>query len=228
MRVLVIEDHRDIAENIGDYLEPRGHVLDYAGDGVTGLHLALTHDYDVVVLDLMLPGMDGVEVCRKLRREGQKETPVLMLTARDRLEDKVGGFGAGADDYLVKPFALKELEARLEALHRRGAGRVIGGRTLRVADLEYEQATETVRRAGRKLELNPSMRRLLGVLMANSHRVVARRELEEALWGDDPPGGDVLRAHIYSLRSAIDKPFERKLLHTVHGVGYRLADIDER
>lgn len=227
MRVLVIEDHRDIAENIGDYLEPRGHVLDYAGDGITGLHLALTNDYDVVVLDLMLPGMDGVDVCRKLRREGRKDTPVLMLTARDQLENKVEGFGAGADDYLVKPFAMKELEARLEALHRRGKGRVAVPRVLKVADLEYFQETETVRRGGRKLDLNPSMRTLLGVLMNNTHRVVSRAELEDALWGDARPDGDVLRAHIYALRSAIDRPFDRKLLRTVHGVGYRLADLDE-
>lgn len=226
MRVLVIEDHADIAENIGDYLEPKGHVLDYAADGVTGLHLALTHDYDVIVLDWMLPGMDGVTVCRKLRNEGERNTPVLMLTARDQLDDKLAGFDAGADDYLVKPFAMKELEVRLQALHRRGTGQ-LGSRLLRVADLEYDTDTATVRRAGRRLDLNPSMRTLLGLLMSNTHRVVSRRELEDALWGDSAPDSDILRAHIYSLRSVIDKPFARKLLHTVHGAGYRLAEIDD-
>jgi DNA-binding response OmpR family regulator len=226
MRVLVIEDHRDIAENIGDYLEPRGHELDYAGDGVTGLRLALANEYDAIVLDLMLPGMDGISVCRRLRREGRHDTPVLMLTARDELENKLEGFEAGADDYLVKPFAMKELEARLAALHRRGKGGP-GAPVLRVADLEYAQETETVCRGGHALDLNRSMRTLLGVLMRNTHRVVSRRELEEALWGDSPPDGDVLRAHIYLLRSVIDKPFSRKLLHTVHGVGYRLADGDD-
>lgn len=226
MRILVIEDHRDIAENIGDYLAPKGHELDYAADGITGLHLAVTNDYDVIVLDLTLPALDGLELCRKLREDAKKTTPVLMLTARDQLENKVQGFRAGADDYLVKPFALKELEVRLEALRRRGGG-ASAPRTLKVADLEFDPDTQTVKRAGQRVDLNPSLRTLLGVLMTNTHRVVRRAELEAALWGDDPPDADVLRAHIYALRVAIDKPFERKLLHTVHGTGYRLADAHD-
>jgi DNA-binding response OmpR family regulator len=223
MRILVIEDHRDIAENIGDYLAPKGHELDYAADGITGLHLAVTNDYDVIVLDLMLPALDGIEVCRKLREEAKKVTPVLMLTARDQLDSKVQGFKVGADDYLIKPFALKELEIRLEALQRRGSG-ASATRVLKVADLEFDPDTQAVKRAGQRLELNPSLRTLLGVLMANTHRVVRRAELEAALWGDDPPDADVLRAHIYALRTAIDKPFAVKLLHTIHGTGYRLND----
>src|SRR5690554_4074146 len=119
MRVLVIEDNRDIAANIGDYLEEQGNEVDYAGDGVTGLHLAVSHDFDLIVLDLNLPGMDGLEVCRRLREEAQKSTPVLMLTARDTLDQKLAGFDSGADDYLVKPFALQELGARISALARR-------------------------------------------------------------------------------------------------------------
>jgi DNA-binding response OmpR family regulator len=226
MRILVIEDHRDIAENIGDYLEPKGHVVDFAGDGITGLHLAVTNDYDVIVLDLMLPALDGLEVCRKLRQEAKKTTPVLMLTARDRIENKVEGFGAGADDYLVKPFAMKELEIRVNALARRGQG-AAASRVLKVADLEFDPDTQTVKRAGTRLDLNPSLRTLLGLLMANTHRVVKRDELEQALWGDDRPDGDVLRAHIYMLRSIIDTPFAEKLLHTVHGTGYRLSAEDE-
>jgi DNA-binding response OmpR family regulator len=223
MRILVIEDHRDIAENIGDYLAPKGHEVDYAADGITGLHLAVTNHYDVIVLDLMLPALDGIEVCRKLREEAKKSTPVLMLTARDQLDSKVQGFKAGADDYLIKPFALKELEVRLEALQRRGGGTATT-RVLKVADLEFDPDTQTVKRAGQRLELNPSLRTLLGVLMTNTHRVVRRAELEAALWGDDPPDADVLRAHIYALRTAIDKPFAVKLLHTIHGTGYRLND----
>jgi len=226
MRILVVEDHRDLAENIGDYLTPKGHAVDYAADGITGLHLAVTNEYDAIVLDLGLPALDGLELCRKLREEGKKDTPVIMLTARDRLDDKVAGFGVGADDYLVKPFAMKELEIRLEALRRRAAG---GAKhVLAVADLELDADTQTVRRAGKRIDLNPSLRTLLGVLLANTHRVVRREELEQALWGDDPPDGDVLRAHIYALRSAIDKPFARKLLHTVHGTGYRLSADDDR
>jgi DNA-binding response OmpR family regulator len=226
MRILVVEDHRDIAENIGDYLAPRGHEVDFAADGITGLHLAVANDYDVIVLDLMLPALDGLEVCRKLREEAKKATPVLMLTARDQLESKVQGFRAGADDYLVKPFALKELEIRLEALRRRSASAVTS-RALKVADLEFDPDTQIVKRAGKRLDLNPSLRTLLGVLMTHTHRVVRRDELEAALWGEDRPDADVLRAHIYALRSIIDKPFARKLLHTVHGTGYRLSDADD-
>jgi DNA-binding response OmpR family regulator len=149
-----------------------------------------------------------------------------MLTARDRLEDKVEGFDVGADDYLVKPFAMKELEIRLDALSRRGQGKSVS-RVLRVADLEFDPDVQTVRRSGRKLELNPSQRKLLALLMQNSHRVVRRDELEQALWGEDRPDGDILRAHVYALRSAIDKPFASKLLRTVHGTGYRLAADDD-
>jgi len=226
MRILVVEDHRDIAENIGDYLAPRGHEVDYAADGITGLHLAVTNQYDVIVLDLMLPALDGLEVCRKLREEAKKDTPVLMLTARDQLESKVQGFRAGADDYLVKPFALKELEIRLEALYRRSAN-AVAARVVRVADLEFDPDTQIVKRAGKRLDLNPSLRTLLGILMTHTHRVVRRDELEAALWGEDRPDADVLRAHIYALRSIIDKPFARKLLHTIHGTGYRLSDADD-
>lgn len=225
MRILVIEDHRDIAENIGDYLEPKGHSLDFAYDGVTGLHLAVTSDYDVIVLDLMLPAMSGITLCRKLREEGKKATPVLMLTARDQLADKVEGFEAGADDYLIKPFAMKELELRLEALRRRGSGQSTS-RVFQVADLEFDPDTLIARRGKKVLDLNPTMRRLLAVLMDNTHRVVTRRELEFALWGDNPPEGDVLRAHIHNLRNVVDKSFETKLIHTVHGAGYRLAPLD--
>jgi DNA-binding response OmpR family regulator len=225
MRILVVEDHRDIAENIGDYLTPKGHEIDFAADGVTGLHLAVTNHYDVIVLDLMLPGIDGLSLCRKLREVAKRDTPVLMLTARDQLDDKVEGFRAGADDYLVKPFALKELEIRLEALRRRSTS-ALTARVLTVGDLEFDPDTQIVKRAGKRLDLNPSLRRLLALLMANTHRVVRRDELEAALWGDDRPDADVLRAHIYALRALIDKPFERKLLHTVHGTGYRLSDDD--
>jgi DNA-binding response OmpR family regulator len=225
MRILVVEDHRDIAENIGDYLTPKGHEVDFAADGVTGLHLAVTNSYDVIVLDLMLPALDGFSLCRKLREIAKRDTPVLMLTARDQLEDKVEGFRAGADDYLVKPFALKELEIRLEALRRRSTS-AVASRVLTVSDLEFDPDTQVVKRAGKRLELNPSLRRLLALLMANAHRVVRRDELEAALWGEDRPDADVLRAHIYALRAIIDKPFERKLLQTVHGTGYRLSADD--
>lgn len=226
MHILLVEDNRDIAENLFEFLQPRGHVLDYAADGPGGLHLALTGTFDVIVLDIMLPGMDGLAVCRRIREESPRNVPILMLTARDGLEDKLEGFAAGADDYLVKPFSLQELEARLLALHRRAteAGQ---SRVLRVADLEYDTATFEARRAGRRITLSTTARRLLEILMRNTSRVVRREELEQALWGDEVPDSEVLRAHIYVLRNAIDKPFETKLLQTIHGTGYRLAAQDD-
>lgn len=224
MKILIIEDNKDIAENIADYLEPLGHSLDFAADGITGLHLAVTDSFDAIVLDLMLPGMDGMTLCRKLRNEAGKHTPVLMLTARDQLEDKLEGFQSGADDYLVKPFSVKELEARLEALVKRNRASS-GDSTLRVEDLEYNPDTLQATRGGKVLELNPIQRKLLELLMRNSHRVLRREEMERHIWGDSPPEKDVLRTHIYSLRNAIDRPFEVKLLHTVHGAGYRLAKL---
>ncbi|WP_263144884.1 response regulator transcription factor [Pseudomonas sp. RIT-PI-AD] len=222
MRILVIEDNRDILANVLDYLQLKGYGVDCAQDGLSGLHLASTAHYDLVVLDIMLPGIDGYQVCRRLREEGRNEVPILMLTARDALDDRLQGLRAGADDYLVKPFALSELVARIEAILRRTQG----GRTrrLQVADLLYDLDTLHVSRAGQPLKLNPLGLRLLAVLMQKSPAVVRREALEEALWGDDCPDSDALRSHIHQLRQVIDKPFDKPLLHTLHGMGYRLAE----
>jgi DNA-binding response OmpR family regulator len=224
MRILIIEDNPDIAANIGDYLEDRDHVVDFAGDGITGLHLAVVEDFDAIVLDLSLPGMDGLEVCRKLREEAGKSTPVLMLTARDRLEDKLLGFETGADDYLVKPFALQEVEVRLDALVRRG--RRPSSRVLQVGDLMFNQDTLSVVRSGVEIELNPIGLKLLRCLMESSPNVVTRAELEKRVWGEELPDSDSLRVHIHSLRALIDKPFDSKMIQTRHGIGYRLVDPD--
>lgn len=225
LRILVVEDNADISENIGDYFEARGHILDFAMEGIGGLHLALTQDYDIIVLDIMLPGMDGLTFCRKLRAEGGNLIPVLMLTARDTLDDKLEGFDAGADDYLVKPFAMQELNARIEALVRRAER--IPRIHLQVADLELDIGIMKVKRAGHPISLNRACLKILTLLMQASPNVVARKDMEHALWGDMPPGSDALRSHIYALRRAIDKPFEEPLLETVHGVGYRLVGHDE-
>jgi len=220
MNILIIEDNPDIAANIGDFLEDRGHVVDFAGDGVTGLHLAVVNDFDAIVLDLALPGMDGLEVCRKLREDASKGTPVLMLTARDRLEDKLAGFDSGADDYLVKPFELQEVEARLQVLHKRGRG--VKPRELVVGNLKYNLDTFTVNRENRELDLNPIGLKLLQCLMEASPNVVSRKELETSVWGEEMPDSDSLRVHIHSLRSIIDKPFSQPMIQTRHGIGYRL------
>lgn len=225
MRLLVIEDNRNLVANLFDYFEARGHVLDAAPDGVTGLHLATTQAYDAIILDWMMPRMDGPEVLRRLREEHLSEVPVIMLTARDELPDKIAGFRAGADDYLTKPFALPELEVRLEALQVRAQGR---GRSkaLQVADLRLDLATLEATRAGRPLHLYPACRKLLEVLMQASPAAVTRERLEQALWGDEPPDGDMLRSHIYELRRSVDGPFADKLIHTLPRVGYRLALLD--
>jgi len=209
MRVLVIEDNRDIAANIGDFLEDKGHVVDFAGDGVTGLHLAVVNEFDAIVLDLTLPGMDGLEVCRKLRQEARKQTPVLMLTARDALDHKLSGFDSGADDYMTKPFALQELEARLLVLARRGKGPQ--SRVLQVADLSFNLDTLTVTRAGKQIPLNPIGLKLLQFLMEASPSVVTRQDLEHRVWGEELPDSDSLRVHIHGLRAALDKPFDKPL-----------------
>jgi len=222
MRILVIEDNPDIASNIGDYLSDRNHVVDFAGDGITGLHLAVVHDYEVIVLDLMLPGMDGLEVCRKLRQEARKHTPVLMLTARDALQQKLAGFETGADDYMVKPFALQELEARIMVLVRRSKPQQ--ARVLTVADLAYNLDTLVVVRQGKSIQLNPIALKILQCLMEASPSVVTRQELEMRVWGEELPDSDSLRVHIHTLRAAIDKPFDKPLIQTRHGIGYRLVE----
>ena len=225
LRILIVEDNIDIAENIADYFELQGHVTDFAMDGIGGLHLALTQEYDAIILDIMLPGMDGLTFCRKLRKEGEKETPVLMLTARDTLDDKLEGFDAGADDYLVKPFELEELSARIQALVRRSEH--ARKKLLRIGDLEMDLGKMQVQRTGRLIELNRACLKILTMLMQASPNVVSRQEIEHALWSDTPPGSDALRSHIYTLRQAVDKPFKNYLIQTVHGLGYKLVDPDD-
>ncbi|WP_417660481.1 response regulator transcription factor [Pseudomonas sp.] len=222
MRILVVEDNQDILANVMDYLTIKGYTVDCAQDGVSGLHLAVTEHYDLIVLDIMLPRMDGYQVCKRLREDALSETPVIMLTARDALDDRLQGLGAGADDYLLKPFALSELVARIEAVLRRSHGS--RKRKLQVGDLVYDLDTLYISRADQALKLNPLGLKLLAVLMQKSPAVVRREVLEETLWGDHCPDSDSLRSHIHQLRQVLDKPFDKPLLHTIHGVGYRLAE----
>lgn len=221
IQLLIIEDNPDIVENLTDFLESKGYILDFAMDGIGGLHLALTRAYDVIVLDLMLPGMDGITLCQKLRQEADKQVPVIMLTARDTLDDKLLGFESGADDYLVKPFALKELDVRIKALAKR---RAVENKVLSFADLRMDLGTFEVSRQGEKIDLNNTCVAILKLLMESAPNVVSRKELENNLWGDMPPGSDVLRSHMYTLRKQIDKPFGQALIETVHGIGFRLKE----
>jgi DNA-binding response OmpR family regulator len=225
MHILVIEDQEDILQNIADYLQLHGYTVDCARDGLGGLHLAVTHAFDLIILDVMLPGLDGLTLCRRLRQDARVHTPVIMLTARDSIEDKLAGFRVGSDDYLVKPFALPELHARVEAVLRRSQSHY--GNQLTVGDLSYDLDTLQVIRRGRPLKLSPVGLKLLEKLMKSSPHVVRRESLQEILWGDDIPDSDSLRSHIHLLRQVVDKPFAPPLIHTVHGIGYCLkADRD--
>ena len=225
MRILIIEDNSDLAANLYDFLEARGHTLDAAADGITGLHLAVTNDYEVIILDLTLPGMDGLTICQKLREEANKQTPIIMLTARDTLDDKLAGFNVGADDYLVKPFALQELEVRLLALQRRSTSKPM--QQLAISDLNFNTDTLVVTRGGKNIILTPTGLKILQLLMNKSPHVVSRRDIEHMVWGDDVPDSDALRSHMHTLRAAIDHPFDMPLIHTIHGIGFRLAEPDE-
>lgn len=226
MHLLLIEDNPDLLENLSDFFEAHGHSVDLAYNGLSGLRMALEGDYDVIILDLMLPGMDGLEVCSRFRSEGY-DTPVLMLTARDTLADKLEGFSTGADDYLVKPFALPELEARISALIRRGRGKSSSTRLV-VGDLRFDLDRLRVERAGRRIELGRIPLRLLELLMRRSPAVVRREELEREIWGDEPPDSDALRTHMHALRSAVDHGATVPLVHTLRGIGYQLATPNER
>lgn len=222
MRVLIIEDNQEIASNIYDFLEPKGYILDWAHNGNNGLDFALKNDYDVIVLDLMLPGLDGLEICKRLREE-KKTTPIIMLTARDSLEDKITGFDTGADDYLVKPFALPELEIRIQALSRR-ANPVTVKKVLKIDNLHYDPQTHKATRGSRQITLTATTIKILELLMQQSHRVVKREEIEQEIWGDNPPDSDALRTHMHSLRNAVDQADEKPLLKTIRGIGYRLSE----
>ncbi len=225
LRILVVEDNPDLAANLVDYLEAKGHIVDAAGDGHSGLNLASANDYDVIILDLMLPGLDGLTLCRRLRGELGRLTPILMLTARDTIEDKIAGLEAGGDDYVVKPFVLREVAARIKALARRAQG-ASPRQKLQIGDLGFDTSTFDVARAGQAIALPPIPLRLLEALMRASPRVLSRDDLVRAVWGDAPPDSDALRAHMHILRNAIDKPFERPLIRTLRGLGWQIAPAD--
>jgi len=205
-----------------EYLEGRGHIVDTASDGLKGMTLAVDNNYDAIVLDIMLPRVDGFEICRRLRDEAELSMPILMLTARDTLDDRLRGFSVGADDYLVKPFSLAELDARLNVLKRRTRA-TAAPTTLRVGSLQIDVGRYQATREGRSLELTPTGMKLLMTLMRAHPAVVARAELEHAVWGQLPPDSDALRTHLHTLRQAVDKPFAKSMLVTVHGIGVRLA-----
>jgi DNA-binding response OmpR family regulator len=220
LNVLLVEDDFDLAETVIDYLAIESISCDYASNGVAGQKLLADNAYDVVLLDLNLPRLDGLTLCQKLR-SGGNDTPVLMLTARDQLDDKVAGFDAGTDDYLVKPFELRELVVRIHALARRRSGQV---QLLRCADLEMNSKEDVVSRAGKKIKLSPTARQILETLLRSAPETVPKQKLIDAVWGDNPPDSNSLKVHMHHLRKAVDEPFERPLIHTIPGRGFSVKE----
>jgi len=221
--ILLVEDDQDLAATLVQYLALENIRCDHASNGVSGLELAQQRDYDALLLDLNLPRMDGLSVCQRLRNQGN-DTPILMLTARDQLADKLDGFNAGTDDFLVKPFELQELVVRVKALARRRSGQA---RVLRCADLSMDLASRQASRAGQAVKLSPIGWQLLEVLLREYPHTVSRQKLEEAVWGDELPDSNSLKVHMFHLRKALNSPFPTALLHTVPGHGFVLHESTE-
>ncbi|MDR9831271.1 response regulator transcription factor [Vibrio sp. FNV 38] len=220
-KVLLIEDNREIANMLFDYFEYVGMELDYADNGELGYKLATENQFDLILLDLMLPRMDGLTVCNKLREQGNN-TPILMLTALDSRDDLLKGFKHGADDYLTKPFDLDVLEARMRALIRRYHGVVATG-NLEYGDITIKTSTRQAYRQDKLLALNPTTYKILDMLVRKAPDILSRQEIAEALWQEQEPNNDVLRSHIYQLRNQLDKPFDNPLLMTIPKIGFRLV-----
>ncbi len=223
MRILLVEDNRDILANMADYLQIKGYTVDCAQDGLAGLRLASSEHYDLLVLDIMLPGIDGYTLCRRLREDARRDTPVIMLTARDQLDDRLQGFQAGADDYLVKPFALSELAARIEAVLRRSLGG--GKRLLQVGDLSYDLDTLEIVRAGQAAQAQPGGAQAARPADAEEPaRGAARGRWRRRCGATTVRTVTACAAMCTSCARRSTNPSGQPLLHTVHGVGYRLAE----
>lgn len=224
LSILIIEDNDAIAERVGDYLAARGIMVDFATHAAQAVRMAPATAYDLIILDLSLPDGDGLEVCRRLKDTLARNVPILMLTARDSLKDKVDGFRAGTDDYLTKPFALEEVYLRCLALARRRKLHLT--RATKIGHLIVDHHKRIVTREGRDIELSPTDFDILYAMVEAYPNAVSRSSLIQRIWGDDFPESDVLRSHIYTLRNAVDKPFTDKMIKTIHGVGFRLVCRD--
>lgn len=220
MKILLMEDEVKTIQSIKQGLEENGFEVDFCYDGLIGLHLCRRNEYNLIITDIIMPGMNGFDVCKELRREGN-QTPVLMLSALGELQDKLVGFDAGADDYLTKPFAFQELLARIRALTKRFQQVHIGTNTIRFSDLEMDLDGKSVRRAGKLIELTAKEFLLLEFLLRNQGRVVSKNEISEKVWDlDFSSNTNVVEVYITLLRKKIDRDFDIKLLHNIYGMGY--------
>jgi two-component system copper resistance phosphate regulon response regulator CusR len=225
MRILLVEDEPRVARFVAKGLRERSYAVDTAGNGESALYQTEINDYDLIILDVMLPGKDGFEVCRKLRERNVK-TPVLMLTARDAVDDRVEGLDSGADDYLIKPFEFKELLARVRALLRRA--RVFRPPAVQVADLTLNTANHTAARAGRRIELTAKEYALLEYFALHEGRLLGREEIAEHVWDENfDPMSNVIDVYVRRLRKKVDEGFSRPLIHTRRGAGYIFSDEEE-
>lgn len=220
--VLMVEDHYELASTLCEFLEEHDFVVDHARNLDAARHLLKQRPYHILLLDINLPDGSGYELCEWLRNQQGMDIPVLMLTARDTLDDKLKGFQSGTDDYLVKPFDFNELVMRIQALIKRSLGEVSNSQ-IKIHDLVLDPARQHLSRAGRTIELPPIQFKLLKLLMRNSPKVMTKQEIMMQLWGDEEPESDALRSHIYNLRKTVDKPFEQKLIHTISGVGLKVS-----
>ncbi len=222
-KLLLVEDDFDLADNMIDFLEARGFAVVHAPNGALALNELLEDAFDAILLDINLPGLDGLSLCERLRKDMEDTTPVLMLTAADTLDDRLKGFAAGTDDYLVKPFSLPEVEARIMALLRRaGSWNATGSKILNYGDLTLDSGQMKARIKNRELKLTTMGFRILHFLASKAPNIVSRRDLELALWKGEPPGSDALRTHIFVLRQELDKPEGQDRLKTIRGVGFQL------
>ncbi len=218
--VLIVEDNIDIAGQLGHYLCAKGFVTDFAHNGKTAINLLAKERFDIVILDLTLPDTDGLTVCQHIKQTAETNIPVLMLTARDSLGEKVDGFGAGADDYLTKPFALEEVYVRCLALGKRN--QLHRANCISIGQLNVDFLKHTITRNNQKISLSSTDFAILKLLVEAYPSAVNKRYLAEKIWGDELPETDAIRSHIYTLRIAVDKPFEYAMIKTLHGIGFKL------
>ncbi|AEC21233.1 Two component Transcriptional regulator, Winged helix family protein [Pusillimonas sp. T7-7] len=222
IRMLIVEDHAGLATNLLEFFDNERYILDFASDGLTALHLIATNEYDVIILDVMLPGLSGFEICRRIRNDLHRSTPVIIMTSKDQLRDKEEGFTVGADDYLIKPFNLRELQLRVDALYRRKAG-FAKTHGISIPGVHFDPGTFLVRTDnGDELELSGTAARIFEELIKSYPDFLSYAQIQDTVWGEREVDMNTLRTHVYSLRKLLQDTFRYPMIKTIHGRGYRL------